>query len=210
MEKIKFSQFGAYLLSFLSATALIADTRGPIISVSCPIDGSTVSFRPLKSRLVAPFTATGERIQPPELHECSRCGFVADAPEWLSDNSIDIWTYARLAAWLSTRGKALQKVERWAGIGDLLGLSPRQQGTRYLMASAMYPQRRSFLRQQAERSFSQGDDAWSVYFEAELRRQRGEVDAWARFEELKRSYPDGHIVGRWVRERLASRSQDAP
>ena len=183
-----------------------AETRGPRVRVSCPIDNHPVSFRPVKSRLIRPIDASGMDVESPELHECERCGYVAEASEWLTSPVIDEWTRMVLFAWLHGGGHRLERVERWAGIGDLLSLPPKQRGIRYLMAATEVSDAPARVLRKAELAFGEGRDAWSMYFAAELRRQRGDDSAYVTFRELATRYAAEELIGRWARERLDAKA----
>ena len=182
-----------------------AETRGASTTYICPLDGEVVTFRPVKSRLVVPFTSTGKGVMPPVLHECSRCGYIADTAEWNSPPAMTLWRRIHILMWLTQVANELPTVERWAALAGKMSLSAARRGARYLMAANALPQRSRRLLQHAEKAFLDGHDLWSVYFQAELKRKRGDASAWAQFARLQQSAPSHSVVGRWVRERLTDR-----
>ena len=195
-------QVMAVLLIQFEPTVAEADTRGPLQVFSCPIDGTSVVFAPIKSRMVSAPRPEQLFIHAPELHRCGRCGYVADAPEWQAGPQFTVWQQIEVLYWLAIRTEVWTDVELWAHLGERLGLPAMEVGMRYIMAASTDSRRRTALINAAESVFRRGQDLLSQLWEAELRWRRGDPLATAAFIRISLLASENSMAARWSSARL--------
>ncbi len=167
-----------FLLSLVFAVVAGATTFGETTTKSCVIDGTPLSFRTAKTRLVpAPDRHVGRgRIEP--LVTCPTCRWVGVADDLTLPHRLTQNDRRRVHSWLKTLAAPVteaQRYERAAAIAAQLG-DPGAAGHRYLMAAAhLKSTHPDFLRlrRAARDALLQVPDA-NAYVVGELSRQLGD------------------------------------